>query len=63
VIVVTNVKIVNKPINNLTGVFSGVTRTIGDQNWSSNPEHRTLCIHCAERIKIKLTEITSITIQ
>jgi hypothetical protein len=30
------VKIVIKGINNLTGVFSGVTRTIGDQKWSSN---------------------------
>jgi hypothetical protein len=27
----------NKGINNLTGVFSGVTRKTGDQNWSSTP--------------------------
>jgi hypothetical protein len=27
----------NKPINNLNGVFSGETRRIGDQKWSSNP--------------------------
>jgi hypothetical protein len=32
VIVVTNVKIGNKQINNPNDVFSGVTRTIGDQN-------------------------------
>jgi hypothetical protein len=37
VIVVTNVNIVNKPINNPNGVFSGVTRTIGDQKWSGTP--------------------------
>jgi hypothetical protein len=35
VIVVTNVKIVNKSIHNLTGVFSGVTRTTAGENWSS----------------------------
>jgi hypothetical protein len=28
----------NKEINNLNGVFSGVTRTTGDQKWSSTPK-------------------------
>jgi hypothetical protein len=37
VIVVTWVKIVINPINNPTGVFSGVTRITGGQKGSSTP--------------------------
>jgi hypothetical protein len=36
VILVTNVKIVNKPITNLNDVLSGETRKTGGQKWSSD---------------------------
>jgi hypothetical protein len=57
VIVVTNVKIVNKPINIPNGVFSGVTRTVGDQNWSRTPNiaqyYITLCSFEALMFKLE----------